>query len=62
MALIIVLTNQSNLAEISDYHYEVLVGNGSVVGSQVLAWGKIKDHTRTLGWRVLVQRLLDEAK
>lgn len=33
MSLIVVLTNKSNLAPVSDYNYEVLVGDGTVESS-----------------------------
>ena len=58
MALIIVITNQSNLAPVSDYHYQVLVGDGGPL-SMVLAEGKIVGHVRDDGWQTLVQMLLD---
>ena len=60
MALIIVFTNQSHLAPISDYTYEVLVGDGTPARSQSLACGTIKAHERARGWQALVQLLLDK--
>ena len=60
MALIIVLTNQSALAPISDYNYEVLVGDGSPARSKTLASGAIRGYQRSAGWQALVQQLLDE--
>ena len=59
MALILVITNKSNLAPVSDYNYEVLVGDGTRGGSTEIAHGQIKDHTRDDGWKKLVQRVLD---
>ena len=59
MSLILVIQNVSALAPVSDYKYEVLVGNGSP-RSRVLAKGEIKGHTRDDGWQALVQRLLDQ--
>lgn len=62
MALIVVLTNISQLASVSDYNYEVLVGDGTVARSNVIAKGQVLQHRREDGWQVLVQRVLDEAK
>lgn len=62
MSLIVVLTNKSALAPVSDYNYEVLVGDGTPDGSDLIARGQVKAHTRSDGWKALVQRLLDEAK
>lgn len=61
MALIIVLTNMSNLAPESDYKYEVLVGDGTTSGSHTIARGEVKGHKRADGWKALVQQLLEEA-
>ncbi len=60
MALILVLTNKSNLASISDYNYEVLVGDGTPERSKTIAAGKLVGHARDKGWQALVQQLLDE--
>ncbi len=60
MALIVVLTNKSNLAPVSDYNYEVLVGDGTMSRSKVIARGKVESHLRDDGWQRLVQRLLDQ--
>lgn len=62
MALIVAFVNTSDLAPISDYRYEVLVGDGTYERSQILARGDIKQHCRADGWRALVQRVLDETK
>ena len=59
MSLIVVLTNKSKLAPISDYNYQVLVGDGTVERSTVIAQGQVIGHHRERGWRALVQRLLD---
>lgn len=61
MALIVVLTNKSGLAPVSDYNYEVLLGDGTISGSKVLARGGVVGHRRDDGWKKLVQRVLDEA-
>lgn len=61
MSLIVVVTNKSNLASVSDYYYEVLVGDGTVARSQTLARGRIEQHVREAGWKALVQRVIDEA-
>ena len=62
MALILVITNQSKLADTSDYKYEVLVGDGTVRGSTLISKGTVEQHIRSHGWRILVQRVLDESK
>lgn len=60
MSLIIVLTNKSNLAPISDYEYRVMVGDGSIEKSKILAAGKVRDHARSEGFKRLLQLLMDE--
>lgn len=60
MALIVVLTNKSNLAPVSDYDFEVLVGDGTTSGSMVIARGKVEGHRRDDGWKKLLQRMLEE--
>lgn len=60
MALIIVFTNVSHLAPVSDYNYEVLVGDGTPERSQTIVSGKIHGHERDKGWAELVKRLLIE--
>lgn len=60
MALIVVLRNISELAPVSDYRYEVLVGDGSP-RSNVIARGTVCGHKREDGWKALVQQLLDTA-
>ena len=59
MALIIVLVNTSGLAEISNYRYEVMVGDGSPARSNIIETGVIEGHVRAEGWRVLAQKLID---
>lgn len=59
MALILALVNKSKLAPVSDYRYQVLVGDGGP-DSKVIATGVIKAHTRSDGWKALIQRVLDE--
>jgi len=60
MALILIIQNQSNLAPISDYKYDVLVGDGSPARSDVIARGVIIGHTRADGWQTLVRMLLEQ--
>lgn len=60
MALIIALVNKSNLAPVSDYIYEVLIGDGTPERSRVIERGRVSGHTRADGWEVLVRKLLDE--
>ena len=62
MALILVIQNVSNLAEVSDYNYQVLVGDGTPSRSKVITSGTITQHARNKGWKVLAQRVLDESK
>ena len=59
MALIVTLVNKSNLADVSDYNYQVLVGDGTLARSKVITAGCIKKHRRSDGWSALVQRVLD---
>ena len=60
MALILVFVNKSDLAPVSDYNVEVLVGDGSPARSKTIAAGRIVGHTRADGWKVLVRRFLDD--
>lgn len=60
MALIIVLINKSELAPVSDYRYEVLVGDGTEKGSRTLEEGMVIGHTREEGWEVLLRKMLNE--
>jgi hypothetical protein len=62
MSLILVVTNCLRLAPVSNYDYQVLIGDGTEAGSTIIAAGLIKNHTRTDGWKVLVQMLLDVSK
>lgn len=60
MSLILVITNTSRLTPVSDYSYEVLIGDGTSERSKCIAAGTIAAHTRADGWKTLVQRLLDQ--
>lgn len=64
MALIIVIQNVTELREISDYKYEVLVTVRNAVtgaiGERAIAAGEVKQHPRIEGWEALLQRLLDQ--
>ena len=62
MALILVLSNTSHLTPVSDYTYEVLVGDGTTLGSKRITSGTITGHRRDDGWQALVQRLLEHEK
>lgn len=55
--LAITFTNISNLAEISDYSYRVLLAGES--GIKLIETGFVKGHARAEGWEQLVRRLLD---
>lgn len=59
MALIIVLQNISELADISDYRYQVLIGDGTSDRSHSIAGGTLQGHRRADGWLELVKLLLD---
>lgn len=61
MSLIVVATNKSALAPVSDYNYEVLIGDGTRAGSYTITCGEIKSHTRSDGWKKLIQRILDQS-
>mgnify|MGYP001582272196 CR=1 FL=1 len=58
MALILVFVNKSQLADWSDYDYQVLIGDGTPEHSQVLEHGTVMDHYRPWGWARLVEKLL----
>jgi hypothetical protein len=58
MALILIFTNKSDLAPISNYNYEVLVGDGTPERSKIIVSGAIMGHPRADGWQALVERLL----
>jgi len=58
MALIVVIQNISELAPVSDYRFEVLVGDGTDANSKVITSGKVFGHTRSDGWRQLVSQVL----
>ena len=60
MALILVLVNKSELAERSDYTYQVLIGDGTPERSQTLERGVVKGHLRSKGWELLIQKFLKE--
>lgn len=61
MALMVIIQNMSQLAETSDYKYEVLVGDGTPARSISLAEGAILAHNRADGWKALVKRVIDES-
>ena len=58
MALIVVLVNKSNLGPISDYAYEVLVGDGTPERSKTLKRGTVTGHQRSDGWLELLAKLV----
>lgn len=60
MALIIVLVNKSNLAPVSDYSYQVLIGDGSAERSHTIEQGVVTGHTRADGWAKLAEMLLEQ--
>lgn len=60
MALIVVFVNKSELAPVSDYEFTIMIGDGTPSRSHVIASGNVTGHTRSDGWRVLVQKLLEQ--
>lgn len=64
MSLIIVIQNVTELAEVSDYKYQVLVTTRNTVtgeiGERPIAAGDVKQHPRIDGWEALVRRLLEQ--
>jgi len=58
VALIVVFVNKSNLAPVSDYTVEVLVGDGSAERSKMIYRGVVNDHERALGWEMLLQQFV----
>lgn len=53
--LVVTLRNISNLAEVSDYEYQVLIGGGDRI--RVIETGHVRGHRRSDGWEVLVRDL-----
>lgn len=62
MSLIIVLRNKSSLTPISDYEYEVMVGDGTKLGSKTLEHGEVIGHRRENGWEALIELFMDERR
>ena len=60
MALILVFVNKSELAPVSDYAVEVLVGDGTAAKSTRIAAGLVKGHVRANGWKALVKLYLEQ--
>ena len=60
MSLILYATNISKLAAVSDYTYEVLVGDGTRDGSTSITHGTLKGHHRADGWKELIQKILNQ--
>lgn len=60
MSLIVTVQNISQLADVSNYQYQVLVGDGTLRGSNLIAAGQIEGHKRADGWKKLIQRVLDD--
>ena len=58
MALILVFANKSNLAPVSDYNVQVMIGDGSVERSRTIYSGEVTGHKRSDGWLELVARLV----
>lgn len=68
MSLILVITNTSELAAVSDYEWYVSItlshrdNPGVAVGERVIETGIVRGHVRADGWAALVQRLLDQRR
>ena len=58
MALILVFVNKSNLADVSDYDVQVMIGDGTPERSHVIKTCRIEGHRRADGWEALVRRLV----
>ena len=61
MSLIVVARNTSELAPVSDYAVQVLVGDGTPERSKTIHAATVTGHNRADGWKALIQRILDEA-
>ena len=59
MSLIVVLTNTSQLAPISDYKVQVLIGDGTVERTKTLYEGTVEGHRRADGWPMLLQQFVN---
>lgn len=59
MSLIIIFQNTTALTPISDYRYQVLIGDGTLERSHVIEDGIVQGHTRADGWIALVKRMLN---
>lgn len=56
--LAVTFRNISDLADVSDYEYEVLVGGGG--RTWLITTGHVRGHRRADGWEVLVKKLLTD--
>lgn len=54
--LAIMFRNISNLSDVSDYEYQVVVGGG--INVRVIEKGLVRGHRRASGWEALVRKLL----
>lgn len=61
MALVIIIQNKTKLAPVSDYDYSVRIGDGTRMGSKIIAEGEVIGHIRDDGWKALAQRVLDQS-
>jgi hypothetical protein len=57
--LVVTLHNTSDLADVSDYHFEVWVTTATGK-KRLVEVGDVVGHVRADGWKALVQRVLDE--
>ena len=62
MALIITFINKTNLSPVSNYDYQVMVGDGSVERTVTIESGKVLNHTRDDGWVKLVELMLEQRR
>jgi hypothetical protein len=54
MALIVVFTNKSKLADVSDYNVGVFINDRQIYG------GELKGHVRADGWEKLVTKFTNQ--
>ena len=62
MALIITFVNKTNLSPVSNYDYQIMIGDGSLERTATIESGKVLNHTRDDGWVKLVELMLKQRK
>ena len=56
--LAVTFRNISNLADVSDYEYQVLIGGGK--RASLIETGFVRGHRRADGWEKLVKRFFTD--